>query len=117
MDGPSTEGRCSSASVARGSPTAQRWGAQGVHCYNPFPQICQLEHFNKVHKKHCKYYLGTKVKEASLHNPYSCPKCVQMRAIGKGNMTLQEGSFVCIFDNQAYVTGVFQLQKNKKVGF
>jgi hypothetical protein len=89
----------------------------GAYCYHPFPQICQLEHFNKAHKKHCKYFLGSKVKEESLHNPHTCSKCIQMRAVGKRNMTLQEGSFVCIFDYQAFLTGVLQLLKNKTVVF
>ena len=82
-----------------------------------FPaQICQLEHFNKVHKKHCKYFLGTKVKDSSLHNPYTCTKCQHVRALGKHNMTFEEGGLVCIFDYQAFTTGALQLLKNKKVG-
>ena len=80
-----------------------------------FFQLCQLEHFNKVHKKHCKYFHGSKVKESSLHNPYTCQKCIRVLAVGKQCMTLQEGSFMCFFEHQAYLTGVLKLQKNKKV--
>ena len=39
-----------------------------------------------------------------------------MRALGKHNMTFEEGGLVCIFDYQAFTTGALQLQKNKKVG-
>ena len=79
-------------------------------------QICQLEHFNKVHRKHCKYFQGSKVKDSSLHDPYTCVACVNMRAMGKQNMTLKQDGFICIFEYQAYTSGVLQLQKNKKVG-
>ena len=37
-------------------------------------RICQLEHYNKTHKNHCKYLAGLKVKEGSIHTKKNCPR-------------------------------------------
>ena len=37
-------------------------------------RICQLEHYNKTHKSHCKYLAGIKVKEMSIHTKKNCPR-------------------------------------------
>jgi len=36
---------------------------------------CQREHWEKVHKKHCKYLAGKKINPISKHSASDCPKC------------------------------------------
>ena len=44
-------------------------------------EICQLEHYNKNHKKFCKLLVGTKVKPKSMHSPEACKKCQIAKAL------------------------------------
>lgn len=43
--------------------------------------ICQLEHYNKTHKNHCKYLAGIKVKEGSIHTKKNCPRCISTKRL------------------------------------
>ena len=63
-------------------------------------KVCQMEHWNKVHRKHCKYFLGSKVKESSLHNPKTCTKCIHMQKL-KGKQIMNMGSMTLeMYQNQ-----------------
>jgi len=44
-------------------------------------RICQLEHYNKTHKSHCKYLAGLKVKEGSIHTKKNCPRCISTKRL------------------------------------
>ena len=72
--------------------------------------ICQLEHWNKTHKKHCKYLSGDKVKEKATHTHKNCMRC-KLKKRGKPNEFRDPESEVlpCIFcvDN-------FVFHKNNK---
>jgi len=76
-------------------------------------RICQLEHWNKVHKKHCKYLAGTKVRDKVGHLPNLCPKCKIVQGLNKqevllelSNRNLNSEVFPCMF-----VTEVGSLNK------
>jgi len=40
---------------------------------------CQKEHWNSVHKHHCRFLSGRKLPANSKHNPKSCTRCVEER--------------------------------------
>merc|ERR1719319_1897871 len=66
-------------------------------------RICQLEHWNKVHKKHCKYLAGIKVRDKAGHEPNFCPKCQEVEGV---NMQREipnpnSGIFPCMFVTEA----------------
>jgi len=66
-------------------------------------RICQLEHWNKVHRKHCKYLAGTKVKDKAGHKPNFCPKCQIGQGVNKEKefSSPNSGIFPCMFVTEA----------------
>ena len=60
--------------------------------------ICQLEHYNKVHHKHCKYLAGIKVREKSVHQVENCPKCQIVETLPADEFANPSSSaYPCIF--------------------
>lgn len=47
-------------------------------------KVCQLEHWKKVHKRHCKYLAGKSIKPNSRHCKETCPKCKLYRDTSHG---------------------------------
>ena len=43
---------------------------------------CQEEHWNKLHKDHCKYLAGTKEAKHSEHNKDTCKTCIASNSAG-----------------------------------
>ena len=56
---------------------------------------CQKEHWEKVHKDHCKFLAGKKKADHSEHNPATCSVC------NVGSMALQatNPNYICIWQN------------------
>eukprot|EP00092_Neocalanus_flemingeri_P035530 GFUD01038674.1.p1 GENE.GFUD01038674.1~~GFUD01038674.1.p1 ORF type:complete len:406 (-),score=128.53 GFUD01038674.1:125-1342(-) len=51
---------------------------------------CQVEHWVKVHKQHCKYLAELKVMAQSRHDPLSCPGCKEEAKVGPVEMAKQD---------------------------
>ena len=56
---------------------------------------CQLEHWVKVHKQHCKYLADQKVMPQSRHDPANCPMCVQQAKIGLAEIANADNLSLC----------------------
>jgi hypothetical protein len=56
---------------------------------------CQLEHWVKVHKLHCKYLADQKVMPQSRHDPANCATCVQQTKIGLAEISKPENPSLC----------------------
>ena len=45
---------------------------------------CQVEHWHKVHRRHCKYLSGKKpLEESALHKKKTCGRCIKQKAAGR----------------------------------
>ena len=76
--------------------------------------ICQLEHYNKTHKKHCKYLAGIKVKEKSIHSNKNCPKCkIATKLAPKEFFDSSSEAYPCMFAEKALAL-VIPEKKNKE---
>ena len=59
---------------------------------------CQLEHWVKVHKQHCKYLAGLKLLPQSRHDPAHCHTCERQAEIGEDQIVKATNpSLPCIF--------------------
>jgi hypothetical protein len=59
---------------------------------------CQLEHWVKVHKQHCKYLAGLKLLPQSRHDPAHCYTCERQAEIGEAQIVeATNPSLPCIF--------------------
>ena len=56
-------------------------------------KVCQLEHWKKVHSKHCKFLAGKAVKQNSRHSQDTCPKCRVEIQIGSENIVKDDNPF------------------------
>jgi len=60
-------------------PNKEYRRCSGCHLLTYCDEACQKEHWQKVHKAHCKYLSGKKPVENSLHNKESCTLCIQQK--------------------------------------
>ena len=60
---------------------------------------CQEEHWNKVHKKHCKYLAGIKKAKHSEHKRDICRTCTARNSVGDLVFSPTNPNYVCIFEN------------------
>ena len=60
---------------------------------------CQEEHWNKVHKNHCKYLAGIKTATHSEHKKDTCPTCIAGNLVGDLVFSPTNPNYVCIFKN------------------
>ena len=81
-------------------------------------EICQLEHYNKVHRKHCKYMAGIKVKEKSIHTVKNCLRCSVRGKMRAGEFSNPASSvWPCIFEDLWFPDiEPFPKLKNKQTG-
>ena len=68
-------------------------------------RICQLEHWNKIHRKQCKYLAGTKVHRDRVHTEDNCPKCKLMKSKDKKSKekefrNIKSGLYPCLLEAQ-----------------
>jgi len=56
---------------------------------------CQLEHWVKVHKQHCKYLADQKVMPQSRHYPVNCSTCVERAKIGLAELSSADNPTLC----------------------
>ena len=59
---------------------------------------CQEEHWNKVHRNHCKYLAGIKKAKHSEHRRESCTICIARDSVGDHVFSPANPNYVCIFD-------------------
>ena len=81
-------------------------------------EICQLEHYNKVHRKHCKYMAGIKVKEKSIHTMKNCLRCSVRGKMRAGELSNPASTvWPCIFEDLWFPDiEPFPKLKNKQTG-
>ena len=58
---------------------------------------CQVEHWHKVHKNHCKFLSGRKKGEDSEHNLETCKTCIAFRSAGVSVHKPTNPTYFCIF--------------------
>jgi len=59
----------------------------GCHLLTYCDKDCQLEHWQKVHKHHCKYLSGRKQVANSQHKKDSCPLCIAEKKTSDSELT------------------------------
>ena len=62
-------------------------------------QLCQEEHWRKVHKKHCRYLGGIKKAEHSEHKQATCETCIKAKALGDLIFSPANPDYVCIYEH------------------
>ena len=60
---------------------------------------CQEEHWNKVHRKHCKYLGGIKKAPHSEHQKETCDTCIASNSLGDLVFSPTNPNYVCIFEH------------------
>ena len=60
---------------------------------------CQEEHWQKVHKNHCKYLGGLKKAKHSEHNKETCRTCIASDSVGDLVFSRNNPDYVCIFEH------------------
>ena len=60
---------------------------------------CQEEHWQKVHKKHCKYLGGLKKAKHSEHIKETCKTCIKSDSVGDLVFSPTNPNYVCIFEH------------------
>ena len=58
---------------------------------------CQEEHWEKVHKQHCKYLAGEEKAEHSEHNAETCNYCAAEVEAGEGASEVNNPTYFCTF--------------------
>ena len=58
---------------------------------------CQEEHWEKVHKEHCRYLAGEEKAKHSEHNKETCNYCADEAAAGEGVSELSNPTYFCTF--------------------
>ena len=62
-------------------------------------KACQEEHWNKVHRRHCKFFSGEKGAEGTVvHNKETCSHCMMQEAAGQAVFKEKNPNYICFFD-------------------
>ena len=60
---------------------------------------CQVEHWRKVHRKHCKYFSGEKSLEGTVvHNKETCSICIMQESAGSDVYKEANPNYICTFN-------------------
>ena len=69
-----------------------------TNCYMMYycGRECQVEHWHKVHKNHCKYLSKQKTKKHSEHDLDTCKSCIAFRSAGASALEPTNPTYYCI---------------------
>ena len=86
---------CANCELFGWKPAADVKKCSRCHVLAYCGQECQEEHWNKVHKEHCKYLGGIKKAKHSEHRKDDCINCMGSGFIGDPT----NSNYACIFEN------------------
>ena len=71
---------------------------------------CQVEHWRKVHRRHCRYISGEKGLEGTVvHQKETCSHCIMGEAAGLALYKENNPNYICTFDRMNYALMQSQL--------